>query len=87
MYTTHVHDVSADKKDSDELLKLVLENIVWCEDVLKVRIIAWCTDAGGDCRAMRRKLLEKRPDLIAPDCWAHQVCGFSYYLAQVDGHG
>lgn len=60
-------------KNADTLLKLVLEDIDHCQNVLGVEIIAWCSDAGGDAASMRRKLKSERPYLVTIDCWAHQV--------------
>lgn len=50
-----------------------MAEISYATDVLKVKLIAWCSDAGGDSAKMRRLLVQKLPHLIAVDCWAHQV--------------
>ncbi|KDQ07177.1 hypothetical protein BOTBODRAFT_120426, partial [Botryobasidium botryosum FD-172 SS1] len=73
VYPIRVHNVSSGKKDANRLLQLVLDEIRRCEEELEVRIIAWCTDSGGDCKSMRKKLAKERPDLLTPDYWAHQI--------------
>ncbi|KAF8593766.1 hypothetical protein BDV93DRAFT_460091 [Ceratobasidium sp. AG-I] len=72
-YLSRVVDVTADRKTSDNLLEIVEATIDHAEHELGVRVIAWCTDAGGDERGMRRRLSEKRPHIITLDCYAHQV--------------
>ncbi|KAG8791459.1 hypothetical protein FRC12_009168 [Ceratobasidium sp. 428] len=58
-YTVKVHDVSAEHKTADHHLSLVLSNIEHAEKEHNVRIIAWVSDAGGDSRAMRVRLLSE----------------------------
>lgn len=72
-YLIATHDISSHRKTADTLLKLVLEDIDYCRNVLHIDIIAWCSDAGGDSASMRRKLKRECPSLIVVDCWAHQV--------------
>jgi hypothetical protein len=38
-----------------------------------VTIIAFTTDASGESRKARKMLLERFPNLVCPDCYAHQV--------------
>jgi hypothetical protein len=67
------HDVSADAKSGEALLKLVTEDIQWSEATFLLIIIALCSDNGGDARKMRRLLLGLMPWLIIIVCWAHQI--------------
>ena len=67
------HDISADAKNGDSLLKLVTEDLQWIENTYKVSIIGVCTDNGGDARKMRCLLLGLMPWLIVIVCWAHQI--------------
>ena len=67
------HDVSADAKCGEALLKLVTEDIQWSEATFLLIIIALCSDNGGDARKMRRLLLVLMPWLIIVVCWAHQI--------------
>jgi hypothetical protein len=67
------HDVSADAKSGEGLLKLVTEDIQWSQDKFGLDIIAICSDNGGDARKMRRLLLALMPWLIIIVCWAHQI--------------
>jgi hypothetical protein len=67
------HDVSADAKSGEALLKLVTEDIQWSQEMFLLLIIAVCTDNSGDARKMRRLLLMLMPWLIIIVCWAHQI--------------
>ena len=67
------HDVSADAKSGDALLKLVTEDLQWIENTYKDSIIGVCTDNGGDARKMRHLLPALMPWLIVLVCWAHQI--------------
>ena len=69
----NLHDVSAAAKTAENLLELVLADILLASSTYGCEIIAWCSDAGGDSRAMRRRLYAKFPSLVQVDCWAHQV--------------
>jgi hypothetical protein len=44
----HTHDVSADTKSGDALLKLVIEDMDWSQKMFHFIIIALCLDNGGD---------------------------------------
>ncbi|KAH7917097.1 hypothetical protein BV22DRAFT_1026973 [Leucogyrophana mollusca] len=72
-YLIHTHDVTGDHKTAANLLALVEADIKHCKEVLGVDIITWCSDAGGDSRAIRQQLYKKMPELVQLDCWAHQV--------------
>ena len=67
------HDVSADAKCGDALLKLVTDDLEWIENTYGVSIIGVCTDNGGDARKMRHLLHVLMPWLIVLVCWAHQI--------------
>ncbi|KAF8573044.1 hypothetical protein K439DRAFT_1650071 [Ramaria rubella] len=72
-HTLHIHDVGAERKTANRLLKLVLEEIKYAQSELKVKIIGWCSDAGGDSRALRERLYRLKLWLVLIDCWGHQV--------------
>lgn len=72
-YLLNTFDVSALPKTADTLLEFVLKEIQYATEVLRVRVVAWCTDAGGDAAKMRRLLRARIPRLVAVDCWCHQV--------------
>jgi hypothetical protein len=72
-YLMRTHDVSADAKSGEALLKLVVEDMQWSCKMFCFIIIAVCTDDGGDARKMRRLLLAEMPWLIIILCWAHQI--------------
>lgn len=75
----NVFDISAAVKNAENLLTLVLAEIQYCQDVLKVTLVAWCTDASGESRKMRRLLKERLPWIVTVDCWAHQVRDFGHF--------
>lgn len=68
------HDLTAERKTAINYLKITRELIAHLTIVLGLVVIGWCTDAGGEARAMRRRLVSIMPHLIVLDCWAHQVC-------------
>ncbi|KIK75802.1 hypothetical protein PAXRUDRAFT_171678, partial [Paxillus rubicundulus Ve08.2h10] len=72
-YPLNTIDISAKLKTAVELLKLVEAEIKYTVEVLKIVIVAWCTDASGESAKMRRLLVQKMPHLVVVDCWAHQV--------------
>jgi hypothetical protein len=82
-YTLRVHDITADKKNADNLLKIVLGEIDYCNDELEVEIIGWCSDAGGDSKSMRVKLHDLHEWLITLDCWTHQVSFLNQNMLQL----
>ncbi|KAG9080203.1 hypothetical protein FRC06_006949 [Ceratobasidium sp. 370] len=72
-HITHIQDVSADRKIAENLLQIVLEEIKYLEEELGVALVAWCSDASGESRAMRQHLFDLRPHLITLDCYSHQI--------------
>ncbi|KAH9954013.1 ribonuclease H-like domain-containing protein [Lactifluus volemus] len=67
------HDVSAEAKTGENLLKLMLEDITYAQVAFGLLLIAFCCDDGGDARKFRRLLLALMPWLIVTVCWAHQI--------------
>ncbi|KAJ7934699.1 hypothetical protein B0H13DRAFT_1591431 [Mycena leptocephala] len=66
-----------DKTSADNLLKIVLEVMKYCEDELGFVMVGYftdCTDNGGDAKGMRFRLKRRRMKLVVPPCWGHQVC-------------
>ncbi|KIK78817.1 hypothetical protein PAXRUDRAFT_162969 [Paxillus rubicundulus Ve08.2h10] len=78
-YLLNTCDISDKPETAENLLEIVLGEIKYATEVLKVKIVAWCTDAGGDSVKMRQLLVRKFPHLIVVDCWAHQVNPISKY--------
>ncbi|EJD36610.1 hypothetical protein AURDEDRAFT_21737, partial [Auricularia subglabra TFB-10046 SS5] len=66
-------DISRQAKDAENLFKLVLDEIKYATEVLKLTVVGWCTDASGESRKMRRLLVAKFKWMIVADCWAHQI--------------
>jgi hypothetical protein len=67
------HDVSAQPKTGETLLQIVVDDIKWSEETYGHKVIAACSDDGGDARKMRRLLRAQMPWLIIVLCWAHQI--------------
>ncbi|KZV65826.1 hypothetical protein PENSPDRAFT_756143 [Peniophora sp. CONT] len=72
-YLLNTHDISPEKKDAINLLKIVLAEIIYYTDELHLIVVGWCTDASGESAKMRKLLVRVCPWLIVLDCWAHQV--------------
>ena len=67
------HNISAEAKNVQNLLQHTIEDIKYAEREYGVTVIAWCTDAAGDAKKMRKDLIKQMPWLISLDCAAHQV--------------
>jgi hypothetical protein len=72
-YTVRVRDASLERKTADNLLKLMLEVIETLKRDWGVVPIAFTTDASGESRKAQHLLQQQMPQLITPDCYAHQV--------------
>ncbi|KAM5530119.1 hypothetical protein V8D89_016213 [Ganoderma adspersum] len=55
----HAHDVSSLLKTAETLLAIVKAEIEFCEHILDLIIVVWCTDGGGDCVKMCQLLQMK----------------------------
>ncbi|CDO68373.1 hypothetical protein BN946_scf184815.g20 [Trametes cinnabarina] len=69
----NLFDVSAVAKTAQNLFQLIVEEVQYCIEHLSVTLVAYCTDAAGDTKAMRDRLCQRFPWLITIDCWAHQI--------------
>jgi hypothetical protein len=49
----YTHNVQGQPKTGNYLLKLILEDIKYMQEVFLVKIIAWCTDDGPDGKKAR----------------------------------
>ncbi|CDO74573.1 hypothetical protein BN946_scf184771.g9 [Trametes cinnabarina] len=76
-----VVDTSHERKTADNFVKHVEEVLQETGEKWKVKVIAFTSDASGESRAARIKLLFKYPYLIILDCYAHQTRWTSHYLA------
>ncbi|KIK75925.1 hypothetical protein PAXRUDRAFT_171252 [Paxillus rubicundulus Ve08.2h10] len=72
-YPLNMHDMSALPKTAVQLLEFMVGEITYAVDILKVQIMAWCMDAGGDAAKMHHLLVKKMLHIMVVDCWAHQV--------------
>ena len=53
---------------------MIREVLALVETDWKVTVVAVTTDCGGEARKAREEIVKERPELITPDCYAHQVC-------------
>ncbi|KAJ7030543.1 hypothetical protein C8F04DRAFT_961451 [Mycena alexandri] len=56
LHLVATHDVSPEKKSADNLLEIVLGDIEYCETEFGIIHVGYCTDDGGDAKAMRKRL-------------------------------
>ncbi|KAI0771477.1 ribonuclease H-like domain-containing protein [Trametes elegans] len=69
----NVFNISAAAKTAQNLLEIVVAEIKYCMEYLSTVVVGYCTDAGGDTKAMRELLRQQFPWIITVDCWAHQM--------------
>ena len=68
-------DVSAERRTADHLKEMVKDVIKDVQEEWGLEIVAITSDASGESRAARKRLVQEFPWLVAPDCYAHQVSG------------
>jgi hypothetical protein len=73
VHTVRVHDASKERKTAENLFVLMVDVIKQLRSQWNVTITAFTTDASGESRKARKLLLERFPNLVCPDCYAHQV--------------
>ncbi|KAF5386718.1 hypothetical protein D9615_002122 [Tricholomella constricta] len=72
-YLLNVANISAFHKTVENLLEIVLQEIKYATEILKIIVVAWCTDTSGKSAKMRHQLKLKMPWIITLDCWCHQI--------------
>lgn len=72
-HVLHVHDTSAKRKTGQLVFELMEEEYKYITDVLHLKMIGICGDAGGDEKRGRLLFLQKYPSMLITDCWSHQV--------------
>ncbi|KAG1724673.1 hypothetical protein EDB19DRAFT_1834081 [Suillus lakei] len=68
-----MRNVSSDQKTADHLKILILDVIKEVKGKWKATIIAITSDASGESRAARKRIIAEFPWFVAPDCFAHQI--------------
>ena len=63
---------------------MLKEVLTMVEQEWGATVIAVTSDCGGESRAARARLIRERPDLVAPDCYAHQVSIYLLLLVQLN---
>lgn len=66
-------DVSSERKTANHLKLLILDMMKEVGEKWKATVVAITSDASGESRAARKRLVDEFPSLVAPDCFAHQV--------------
>ncbi|KAI9069378.1 hypothetical protein FKP32DRAFT_1692719 [Trametes sanguinea] len=88
VHAVRVIDTSSERKTADKFLKHIEDVLNETSKEWKVKIIAFTSDASGESRAARIRLLSRYPYLIILDCYAHQVCALnSFSLQCTESHG
>ncbi|KIJ50719.1 hypothetical protein M422DRAFT_79785, partial [Sphaerobolus stellatus SS14] len=72
-HITTVHNVSSERKNAEHLKSLILSEFENLEKEYCLQVIGLCTDASGESRAVRFRILAEMPWLLVANCWAHQV--------------
>ncbi|KAI0026442.1 hypothetical protein K488DRAFT_81335 [Vararia minispora EC-137] len=49
----NTHEITKECKTAENLLAIVLRDIKYCVESLRVIVVAWCTDASGESSKMR----------------------------------
>jgi hypothetical protein len=73
-HVVRVHDASGERKTAENLYRELEKVIAELEGEWKIIVVAVCSDAGGEALKGRKITVRKRPDLVGPDCFGHQVC-------------
>ncbi|KAG1726294.1 ribonuclease H-like domain-containing protein [Suillus lakei] len=73
VHTVRVVDVSSERTTANHLKALVLSVMKDVEGNWKATVVAITSDASGESRAARKRLVDEFPWLVAPDCFAHQI--------------
>lgn len=73
-------DATAFNKDGEALCAHFDEIIERVQRKYGCAVVIFVTDADGGCKKGRILLGKKRPYLLVPSCWAHQVCSRFFIL-------
>ncbi|KAI0766560.1 hypothetical protein BD413DRAFT_480838, partial [Trametes elegans] len=69
----NMFNISVAAKTTQKLLEIVIAEIKYYIEYLSMVVVGYCTDAGGDAKAMHKLLCQQFPWIITVDCWAYQV--------------
>ncbi|EMD37416.1 hypothetical protein CERSUDRAFT_136001, partial [Gelatoporia subvermispora B] len=72
-YLLNAVDISAQVKNAENLLEIVVNEISYCVETIGTVVVAWCTDSSGESVKMRRLLRQRIPSIVTVVCWAHQL--------------
>ena len=72
-HVIRVHDASGERKTAENLFRELEEVMDDLEGNWNIIVVAITSDAGGDALKGRKMARRKRPHLVTPDCFSHQV--------------
>ncbi|KAF8883954.1 hypothetical protein BD779DRAFT_1414713, partial [Infundibulicybe gibba] len=73
VHTVYVHDASTERKTAENLGEVIVKVKQKVESEWKASVIAITSDASGESSKARKLMVGKFPELVTPDCYAHQV--------------
>ncbi|KAI0693131.1 ribonuclease H-like domain-containing protein [Cerioporus squamosus] len=73
VYSVRTFDTSTEPKTAEFLIRMMRQVIELVEKDWGARVIAMTSDCSGESRLARELLVRERPNLVGPDCYAHQV--------------
>ena len=68
-----VADTSGERKTAELLLGHIEHAFKEIKANWSIQVVGFTSDASGESRKARLKLLQKYPSLVVLDCYAHQV--------------
>ncbi|KAJ2977735.1 hypothetical protein NUW54_g11382 [Trametes sanguinea] len=73
VYSIRAYDTSGEPKNTENLLRRIREVLQIVDKDWAVTVVAVTSDCSGESRAARAALVQEHPELVAPDCYAHQI--------------
>ncbi|KAI5827869.1 hypothetical protein K523DRAFT_278015, partial [Schizophyllum commune Tattone D] len=73
VHTVRVYDETGQPRDAEHLAELTMQTIQHVSNEWNVEVIAFASDAGGESRKGRKIVVQRRPEIFAPDCYSHQL--------------
>ncbi|KAF5319230.1 hypothetical protein D9619_008286 [Psilocybe cf. subviscida] len=73
MFTVKVFDTTIDRKTAENLLELIETVMEMLKNKWGSEVTSVTSDASGESAKAHRLLKEKYPELVLPDCAAHQI--------------
>ncbi len=61
-------DITVMVKIVENLLKIVLEEIEYCMNILGIILVGWCTDVSRELKKIQKLLQQQISSIITVDC-------------------